>query len=179
MSNRPGYLDHLSPLQRLWFIFGTMVSLLSAIPAPGKQSPNTTKIQSFTQWCQQKESVPAATKKTIQVLLGIANTTDCQIANTDLSSRNELEISGHELPPKVVNRNFEKPESYYQDIENIKGITDLRPLAGFTKLTKLTIEGTQVSDLKPLALMLNLRELDLNNNQISDIKPLSRVNASI
>jgi hypothetical protein len=60
-------------------------------------------------------------------LLAIANTTDCQAANADLSNRNELEISGHLLSPRTVARNFEKPEYYYQSMEKIRGMTDLRP----------------------------------------------------
>jgi internalin A len=150
MSNRPGYLDHLSPMQRLWFIFGTMVSLVSAIPAPGKQTPNTHKMQSFTQWCQQKESVPAAAKKTIEVLLKQAKTNDCAMANAKLQQLTTLDL-------------------------NWSQISNIEPLAAFTNLKDLNLERNDISDIKPLANLTNLTELNLRINNVSNIKPLHKL----
>jgi internalin A len=48
---------------------------------------------SFTQWCTQKNSLPIATHRTIELLLQRAGTTDCQKADTNLSSLNKLDLS--------------------------------------------------------------------------------------
>jgi hypothetical protein len=45
MAKHHGYLDHMSPRQKLWFIFGTIVAVLSAIPAPSKQKSPTTVVE--------------------------------------------------------------------------------------------------------------------------------------
>ena len=51
-------------------------------------------------------------------------------------------------------------------------ITDLKPLAGLTKLEKLLLFGNQITDLKPLAGLTELERLDLDGNQITDLTPL-------
>ena len=53
------------------------ISLLPVLTAQAKPA----KVKSFAQWCQQKDTVPAATKHTIDVLLKKADTNDCQKAN--------------------------------------------------------------------------------------------------
>ena len=50
-------------------------------------------------------------------------------------------------------------------------ISDLRPLAGLTKLTSLVIEGD--SNLQPLAGLTNLTNLKISGDKISDLQPLT------
>ncbi len=52
-------------------------------------------------------------------------------------------------------------------------ISDIRPLASFTKLTSLSLGGQSISDLRPLSGLTNLTSLNLNSNQISDVRPLA------
>ena len=47
-------------------------------------------------------------------------------------------------------------------------ITDLTPLAGFTKLESLYLKGNRITDLTPLAGLRALHTLNLRENQISD-----------
>ena len=51
-------------------------------------------------------------------------------------------------------------------------ISDIAPLARFTKLTILDLEGTQVADINPLAGFTTLNLLNLRNNNIADSAPL-------
>jgi hypothetical protein len=56
-------------------------------------------------------------------------------------------------------------------------ISNLRPLAGLTKLTTLDLKENQVEDITDLRGLVNLTELILWRNEISDISPLSNLTA--
>ncbi|MEO1187399.1 MAG: leucine-rich repeat domain-containing protein, partial [Cyanobacteria bacterium J06636_27] len=107
---------------------------------------NNTK--TFTEYCQQKSTLPQATKHTVEVLLKEAGTQNCQQANWKLSSLTELSLGGNK-------------------------ISDLKPLSSLDNLTELYLWGNQISDIKPLSNLTNLTKLSLFDNQISDLKPLS------
>lgn len=103
---------------------------------------------SFEEWCQQKASLSAEARKTVEVLLEEAGTNDCELAANNVSSRTELYLSGNE-------------------------ITDLRPLAGLTNLRGLILDSNQIIDLTPLAGLTNLKHLTLSGNPITDLRPLA------
>jgi internalin A len=107
-------------------------------------------VKSFVQWCQQKDSVSAAAKLTIDLLLKEADTNNCQLADTKLRSLTSLDL-------------------YHSQI------TDLGPLAGFNNLTNLDLIGNQISDLKPLANLSKLTFLSLTKNKITDVTPLAKL----
>ncbi|MGB3691602.1 MAG: hypothetical protein WA999_02660, partial [Spirulinaceae cyanobacterium] len=48
---------------------------------------------SFQQWCLQKANLSPAARKTVDVLLEKAGTTDCELANNELVSLTELDLS--------------------------------------------------------------------------------------
>ena len=53
-------------------------------------------------------------------------------------------------------------------------VSDISPLAGLSKLTKLNLAyNGHISDLTPLATLTGLTSLDLRNNSISDLTPLA------
>jgi internalin A len=97
------------------------VSPLAAAPRP------SAPVKSFLQWCQQRNSVSIATKKTIDLLLLSYETKNCGVANAKLSNLTKLNL-------------------------NMSEISDLRPIAGLTKLTELSLGNNEISDLKPLVL---------------------------
>ena len=99
----------------------------------------TPSIQSFEQWCQQKDTLPAETKKTVEVLLEKAGTEDCKAADLQLNSLTELSLNSNQ-------------------------ISDVQPLASLTNLTSLGLNSNQVSDVKPLASLTNLSRLGLSEN---------------
>ena len=105
---------------------------------------------SFKEWCQKRSSLSAEVRKTVEVLLAQAGTSDCKLAAENLLSRTELYLSQ-------------------------TGISDLSPLSGLTNLTKLTLRENQIADIRPLAELTNLQELFLIHNQIADVSPLARL----
>lgn len=150
---------------------GIATSLMSLLPVLIAQA-QPAKVKSFTQWCQEKESVPAATKHTIDVLLERAGTKDCREADTYLTSLNRLYLLNKEivdLRPLAGLTNLTKL--------NLEGnrVSDLQPLATLTELTVLYLDGNKIVDVKPLAGLSNLIDLTLNENQIVDIKPLAKL----
>ncbi len=104
--------------------------------------------KSFLQWCEQKQSVPATTRHTIDILLHEAGTKNCKLADRQLRTLTELDLS-------------------------IDRLVDVQPLAGLTNLTELRLDSNQIVDIKPLAGLTNLTILYLHTNQIVDIKPLA------
>lgn len=124
-------------------ILGILCQLL---PLTASAQPQNAK--SFTQWCQQSNSVSAATKQTIDLMLEKAGTQNCQQADAKLSRLSELYLSD-------------------------RNIRDLQPLASLTNLKALFLNSNQISDISPLASLTNLKGLDLNANQISDLSPLA------
>ena len=54
-------------------------------------------------------------------------------------------------------------------------ISDISPLAGFTKLESLSITQSHIVDLSPLLSLINLRDLDLSYNNITDISLVSKI----
>jgi internalin A len=103
---------------------------------------------SFEEWCLQRIGLSAEARKTVEVLLEEAGTSDCELAAKNLSSRTGLSLS-------------------------ITQITDIRPLAGFTNLTTLVLSGNQIKDISPLAGLTNLTVLYLSGNQIIDVSLLA------
>jgi GH25 family lysozyme M1 (1,4-beta-N-acetylmuramidase) len=54
----------------------------------------------------------------------------------------------------------------------VNKISDIRPIAGLTKLNILYLAYNEISDLTPLTNLTNLAWLDLVSTKVSDIKPL-------
>jgi internalin A len=136
---------------RIIALFSLPTFFLSVVPA--KSNPNIIT-KSFTQWCLQKDTTPAETRRTIEVLLKKAGTTDCKKADHNLSAMRRIDLYDSQ-------------------------ISDLKPLAGFHDLTWLILSNNQISDLQPLSTLTSLSHLFLSNNKIVDIKPLSNLGLSI
>jgi internalin A len=125
---------------------------------------------SFEQWCLQKESLPVETKKTVDVMLKRAGTQDCKLADMNLNSLSTLSLNGTQTSDiKPLAGLTKLTELYLGDNK----ISDIKPLAGLTKLTYLYLGNNQISDIKPLASLTKLTELYLLSNKIANIKPLA------
>ncbi|MBE9128052.1 MULTISPECIES: leucine-rich repeat domain-containing protein [unclassified Coleofasciculus] len=105
---------------------------------------------SFKEWCQQKASLSAEARKTVEALLEAAGTSDCEQAAENLLSRTELSLSGYQ-------------------------ITDVSPLAGLPNLEVLYLRDNQITDVSPLAELMNLEDLGIPANPITDISPLAEL----
>ncbi len=137
------------------FVIAIEIGLLSqlvscnSVSSPTKVPSSLQPVsKSFTQWCNEKESLPAETKLTIDLLLKEVDTQDCKLGDSKLSNLSSLDL--------------------YHD-----KITNIEPLASLTNLTSLDLIGNQISDIKPLAGLINLTYLALAKNKISDVKPLA------
>jgi internalin A len=127
-------------------------------PSPITVAPTVVEsiqTQSFVEWCQRKASVPSDTQHTIDVLLKIAKTNDCQSADSKLRSH--------------ILRN-----GTFLNLTN-KRISDLKPISGFTEVTAIFLENNQIRDLQPLTNLSNVYTASLGNNQIRDLRPLARM----
>ncbi len=128
----------------------TLLVFLSVSCSAAKTAslPQTTTARTFADWCLNKANSSVQTHLTVDVLLRVAKTTDCNQASSLLSTRTELSLNNNQ-------------------------ITDLTPLSGLTNLTALNLEENQIADLTPLSGLTNLTTLNLANNQIADLRPLS------
>lgn len=134
------------------------ISLLSFLIAYGNctdtaaenKIPSTTTgtFTTFADWCRHQDSLPTTVQHTVDVLLEIADTQDCDQAEEKLTSRTSLRLNDNQ-------------------------IVDVAPLASLTNLTSLDLSDNQIVDISPLAGLTNLRVLWLWNNAIVDASPLA------
>jgi WD40 repeat protein len=174
------------------FTLQIISALLFQLSPVTVQPATATQLKSFAQWCQQKNTLPASTKLTIDILLKKAGSEDCQIANTKLKSITKITLAdGGELNLHVLagltnlnllyirgHKNTDlKPLSALKNLRSLEligsSISDITPLANLTKLTYLHLGNNQISNIKPLASLTKLTYLSLENNQISDLTPLA------
>src|SRR4028118_2046862 len=99
--------------------------------------------RTFVDWCREKNSLTSEIKRTVEVLLKEAKTTECDRANQILSTFTELDLT-----------------------YNL--ISDIQPLASLTNLTDLDLSDNLISDIQPLTSLTNLTDLDLSDNLITD-----------
>jgi internalin A len=156
-------------MKKIIVLVSGLTLLLQALPSSAIATQQS-KPKTFTQWCQQRSSVPAATKLTIDLLLKKAGTKNCELANSKLNTLTELNLSEGGISDL-------KPLSGLTELTNLdlgsNKISDLKPLSGLTKLTDLILYNNKISDLKPLSGLTKLTHLNLNINKISNVKPLA------
>jgi internalin A len=157
-------------------IFAIAVGLLPLVAGcsseslqPKLDAPKLTS-KLFTQWCEEKGTLPAASKLTVDLLLKEVDTEDCKLANTKLLKLNHLDL----YHSKISNLEPLASLSNLTSLDLIGNqISDLKPLAGLSNLTYLALSENEISDVTPLAGLSNLTYLSLGNNQITDVKPLT------
>ncbi len=116
--------------------------LVSCLPSEIVSPQETTIPRTFADWCLNEANLSANTKKTINALLQVAETTDCSQADKLLSTPAKLSLD--------LRDNY---------------ITDLKPLSALTNLIELSLINNLIADLRPLSTLTNLTELWLTNNQ--------------
>ncbi len=153
-----------------WSILSVVTLLLSfQTPQSGAVLANS---PSFEQWCQQKDSLPIETKKTVEVMLKKAGSQDCRLADMKLNSLSSIEISDHQITnvkPLASLTNLSVLTLYRNQI------IDISPLKNLTKLTELYLSNNKIKDVKPIAELPNLIHLQLDANRIVDVKPLAKL----
>ena len=142
---------------------GNRPSALATQTQPGNSG------QTFADWCREKADLNPDAKHTVEVLLLIAGTNDCNGADRELSSLTELSVDTNEISDLKPLESFTKLKEL--DLGWNK-ISDLKPLKSLTNLTVLKLHDNQISDIKPLESLTNLKRLNLHTNKIIDIQPL-------
>jgi len=171
-------------MKKIFVFFSALVFLSQVLPVAAQEQQ--TKTQSFAQWCQQKNSLPKTTRLTIDALLKTSGTTNCQLSDSKLRSLTFLDLSVIRGDDEVVIYTSEgKCKPLYDLGPQVRSrkLSDLRPLAGLSNLTALSLSGNKISDLRPLAGLSNLTDLNLSFNREDsdcvkgdkplDIKPLA------
>ena len=82
-------------MKNIFALVSISILLLQVFPVAAAEPPTTTP--SFVQLCSLKNSLPAATKHTIDILLKKAGTEDCQLADAKLSSLIDLNLENDRL----------------------------------------------------------------------------------
>ena len=92
----------------------------------------------------------------------------------DLETVTRLRVSGG-FPGYVTDYDFTLLADCINlmELELSLNISDLSPLAGFTRLTTLNLSGNQISDISPLTDKVNLQRLILAHNPITNLRPLA------
>ena len=159
-------------IMKLALVATTIFTLTLGLYTPKVTAAPTKTPKTFTEWCEQKANLPKETKHTVEVLLEIAKTQDCNQANQILTKLTYLFLSKNQISDIKPLSNLTKLTSL--SLEKNK-ISDIKPLFNLTKLTSLSLGNNKISDIKPLSNLTNLTSLALWENQISDIKPLSNL----
>ena len=98
--------------------------------------------RTFADWCRQKADLSPEAKRTVEVLLQKAETTECDAANQKLSSLTELNLDDNQ-------------------------ISDIKPLESLTNLIVLVLDNNQISDIKPPESLTKLTGVYLSGNPIA------------
>lgn len=135
---------NLKHLQKASAVIGILgLSLLSMSPAKALMK---TRPLNFAQLCEQKDFASPGTKHTIEVLLTMSKTSDCQVARRKLEDLEQLDLSHRQ-------------------------INELTPLSRLNNLRILDLSNNQITDLQPLS-SLQLDRLDVSDNRIKDLEPV-------
>lgn len=102
--------------------------------------------RSFRSWCEDR-TVTEAQDKVIQLLLAIAKTGDCTLADSRLRQYTDFDF--HE-----------------------QNLTDISPLASQTQACRLFLKTNQISNLAPVAGLRRLSYLDVRENAVTDISAI-------
>ncbi|MGB7429832.1 MAG: leucine-rich repeat domain-containing protein, partial [Microcoleaceae cyanobacterium] len=157
---------------RKTFIISLLTCLLLVISSQAiySQTNNSPQYQTFEEWCINRENLTPETRHTVEVLLEVAETKECNIAQSILEQKKELVLSDRTITDVSPLANLINLERLYLDSNQI---TDISPLANLMNLESLYLDSNQITDISPLANLINLELLILYENQITDISPLA------
>jgi Leucine-rich repeat (LRR) protein len=141
---------------------------LTSQSIPSAQS----KTKSFAQWCQEKDTLPPATVRTIDILLKQAKTQNCKSADSILGKLTELNIREGKISDLRPIAGFKNLTILNLDDNQI---VDLTPLSNLSKLTILSLSVNKIINVSPLVSLSNLKSLNLMANKIRDVKSLTKL----
>ncbi|MEL7313591.1 MAG: leucine-rich repeat domain-containing protein [Cyanobacteria bacterium J06559_3] len=134
----------------------------------GAISPDT--FTTFADWCRHRDSLLQAPRHTVEELLAVAETQECNRAEEILTNRTNLDLDLRRIVDVAPLANLTNLTGLSL---NGNDIVDINPLASLTNLTKLYLNGNNIMDINPLASLTNLTLLGLSLNQIADVTPIA------
>ena len=116
----------------------------------------------------------AAVETALKMVSGASILSSDMETLTRLEARNAniSDLTGLEHATNLTYLNLEYAKVEGRRI-NSNSVSNLLPLAGLTKLTRLHLWGNSISDISPLTELTNLTLLDISDNRISDISPVA------
>src|SRR4028119_563628 len=115
---------------------------------PEQQANQPINLSSFADWCKHKNRLTREARHTVEMLLEIAGTSDCDEALKVLLNLTELHLNENQ-------------------------ITDITSLSALTNLTELSLGHNQITDITSLSALTNLTSLGLGHNKNTDITSTS------
>lgn len=110
-----------------------MVSIFSGIAATtfagaaiAQPTPLPNTNRTFSEWCEEKSTLPVPARRTVEAAMMVVDTNDCTEAEIRLTNLSELNLEQAQL-------------------------SDLRPLTALPQLNILKLSGNNISDISPLA----------------------------
>ncbi len=133
------------------------------------------RLETFADWCQERENLTPEARHTVEVVLEKVGTTECDRAEEKVATWSALAAIDKQIVDVAPFASL--TNLTHLDLSNNQ-IVEVEPLAHLTNLTELVefwLGNNQIEDIAPLARLTHLTNLDLSNNQIEDIVPLARL----
>ena len=147
---------------------------VSAEKKVGKSGKKAAKVvrakdHAFGKWCLGYEGLDADARWSVDALLRVAGSRECDRAVTVLSGLKVLDLSG----TGVVDL---EPVGELGQLEGLvlsrNGVINLGPVGRLKGLRSLVVRGSRVRDLSPLSKLGELRSIVLENGRVEDLSPL-------
>ncbi|MEG3896159.1 leucine-rich repeat domain-containing protein [Microcoleus sp. SVA1_B6] len=137
---------------------------------PELQANQPINFSSIADWCRHKDSLSAEARHTVEMLLEIAGTSDCDEAEKVLLNFTTLDLEYKDITDITPLSGLTNLSALILDRNQI---TDITGLSGLTNLTALYLDHNQITNIIGLSELTNLTSLSFYNNQITDITPVS------
>ena len=147
--------------------FTWLLALSPALWADRSSPPET-----FVAWCEQSADLNPETRQTVDALLAVSGSDDCQTAQDFLTTTTELDLTARQITDVSPLATLTQLTTLYAGQNQI---ADLTPLADLTHLTTLYLLDNQITDLRPLASLSSLTTLYIDQNQVQDLSPLAEL----
>ncbi len=123
----------------------------------------------FGKWCLGYAGLDVDARWSVDALLRVAGSRDCDRATTVLSNLKVLDLSGTGVSDL-------DPVGDLWQLESLalsrNGVASLLPVGKLRSLRSLVIRGSRVRDLTPIAGLGELRSLVVEDSRIEDLSPL-------
>lgn len=128
------------------------------------------QLYDFVDWCIQYNQLSSSEQHTVNALLEVSGTDNCQDSSHYLLSLTTLDLSDRQIESLAPLSGFDQLQSLYLGQNQI---TDLSPLESLQQLTRLYLANNRIADVGSISQLDNLTTLSLDNNEIQDLTPLA------